>query len=270
MENGNGMQPLPLTGMTALVTGGARGLGEAIARRLAADGARLLLADLDGQGAEAVAASLPAPKDTPALSRALDISVDGAPAEALLWTETEAGAVDILVNNAGIGVMGAFLEMPISEVRRTMDINLIGSFAMTQAFAKPMVERGFGRVISITSISAHRGGISRAAYGGSKAGLELMMRVLALELGDSGVTANCVAPGPVDTELTRKAYDTHMRQNYAQLIPQRRFADPSEVAAAVAFLARRDSAYITGQVITVDGGYDAAGVGVIQRPAERS
>lgn len=253
----------PLQGLCALVTGGARGIGLAVATRLAADGARLAIGDLDGAAAEAAAGELPAVAEGPAAGFALDVAEHGMAQEAVDRMVAAMGSIDILVNNAGIGIMEPALEMKPATFERVLKVNLVGAFAMAQAAARHMVEQGSGRIINISSIAGHRGGENRAAYGASKAGLELVTRVLALELGERGVTVNAVAPGPVDTELTREAHTDSDRANFYQLIPSRRYGTPEEVAASVAFLARPDSRYVNGHTLAVDGGFNAVGIGII-------
>lgn len=262
------MKSLPLTGLNGLVTGGARGIGLAIATRLASDGARIAIGDLDGAEAEHAAGSLPATQSGPSVGFALDVANYALAQEVVDRMVSAMGSIDILVNNAGVGVMEPALEMSPDAFERVLKVNLVGAFAMAQAAARHMVGQGSGRIINISSIAGHRGGESRAAYGASKAGLELVTRVLALELGGHGVTANAVAPGPVDTELTREAHTDAHRANFHQLIPGRRYGSPEEIAAGVAFLARPDASYVNGHTLAVDGGFNAVGIGIVPQDSE--
>lgn len=253
----------PLAGLTGIVTGAARGIGRAIAERLAADGARLALIDLDAAGAAEAAGSLPTVVDGPHIGLAHDLAALDRTQDAVDQAIAALGRIDILVNNAGVGTMGAFLDMPPATFEQVIKINLVGSFALSQAVARTMVPRNFGRIVNISSISGHRGARDRAAYGASKAGLDLLTRVMALELGPHGITANAVAPGPVETALTRAAHTEDIRRNFHQLIPLRRYGETAEIAGAVAYLVRPDSGYTNGQTISVDGGFDAVGLGVV-------
>lgn len=262
------MDNQPLAGLNALVTGGARGIGLAIATRLVSDGARVAIGDLDGAEAERAARSLPTTEFGPNAGFALDVANYGVAQEAVDRMVSAMGSIDILVNNAGVGVMEPALEMSPDAFEQVLKVNLVGAFAMAQAAARHMIEQGDGRIINISSIAGHRGGENRAAYGASKAGLELMTRVLALELGGRGVTANAVAPGPVDTELTRQAHTDAHRANFHQLIPGRRYGSPEEIAAGVAFLARPDASYVNGHTLAVDGGFNAVGIGIVPQKEE--
>lgn len=253
----------PLAGLTGIVTGAARGIGRAIAERLAADGARLALVDLDAAGAADAAAALPTVIDGPHVGLPHDLAQLDRASIVADQAVAALGRVDILVNNAGVGTMGAFLDMPPETFEQVVKVNLVGTFALTQAVARTMVPRRFGRIVTITSISGHRGGRDRAAYGASKAGLDLLTRVMALELGEHGITANAVAPGPVDTALTQAAHTEDIRRNFHRLIPLRRYGETAEIAGAVAYLVRPDSGYTNGQTLSVDGGFDAVGLGVV-------
>jgi len=242
-------------GRVAIVTGAARGIGAAIARTLTAQEAPLLLADLDGAAAESLATQLPK-----AHAPQADVA-DPANAERLAHTaETLFGRIDILVNNAGIGLNKPFMDTTPDDIARVMRVNLSGALLCSQAALRRMIPAGYGRIVNIASISGQRGSTGRTAYGDSKAALELMTKVMTVELAHHGITINAVAPGAVETEMATQIHDSRTRQAFHDRTPAGRYATPNEIAAAVAYLASNAAAYVNGQVIAVDGGLTAAGV----------
>jgi 3-oxoacyl-[acyl-carrier protein] reductase len=248
-----------LAGRRAIVTGAASGIGLAIARRLAEDGAAVAIADIDERAAAAACAGLEAAgrQAVPLrvdVSRAEDVAAMVARAEGAL------GGLDILVANAGIGGMRPFLEETVEHWRRVIDVNLTGVFLCGQATARVMARQKRGRIVNIASVSGIRAGSGRVAYGTAKAGVIHLTKQMALELGPLGITVNAVAPGPVDTPLTRADHTPETRAAYHAMIPQERYGTPEEIAGAVAFLCGDDAAYVNGVTLSVDGGMVAAGM----------
>jgi 3-oxoacyl-[acyl-carrier protein] reductase len=170
------------------------------------------------------------------------------------------GKLDILVNNAGIGLNKPFLATTLEEWELQLKVNLTGQFLCGQAAARSMVRQGSGRIVNVASISGQRGGQGRAAYGAAKAGVILLTKVMSVELSPLGVRVNAVAPGPVDTDQSRETHTPATRRAYYDRIPARRYGEREEVAAAVLFLASSESSFVTGHVLNVDGGFNAAGL----------
>ncbi|OYD83764.1 SDR family NAD(P)-dependent oxidoreductase [Azospirillum brasilense] len=192
----------------ALVTGGARGIGLAIARALTAEGAVPVVADIDGDGARTAVEAL---DHRNGLALAPNVA-DAESVAASIHAVTERyGRLDILVNNAGIGSSTPFLDVLPEDWNRTIAVNLTGAFLLAQAAARVMAGRGGGRIVNVTSPSGQRGGRGRAAYGASKAGLELLTKVMAVELAEHGITVNAIAPGPIETKMVRHAHDAETR-----------------------------------------------------------
>jgi 3-oxoacyl-[acyl-carrier protein] reductase len=243
----------------AIVTGAGRGIGQAIAAALAAEGAAVVVADLDGQAASRVAEQIMA-----AGGRALALRVDIAePSEVQALVEettSRLGQLDVLVNNAGVGLNKPVLTTTLEEWELQLRVNLTGTFLCGQAAARAMLAGGGGRIVNIASISGQRGGQGRAAYGASKAGVILLTKVMAVELAAQGVRVNAVAPGPVDTDQSRQTHTPLTRHAYYDRIPARRYGEREEVAAAVLFLASRESSFVNGHILNVDGGFNAAGL----------
>jgi len=170
--------------------------------------------------------------------------------------------IDALVNNAGIAVFKPILKTTYKEWARVLDVNLSGPFICTQACAPLMLNSGGGAVVNITSISGLRASRLRVAYGTSKAALDHLTRQQAVELGNLGIRVNAVAPGPVNTAMARKVHTADIRADYHDAIPLNRYGTEEEVAEAVAFLCSDAASYINGQTLAVDGGFDAAGIGL--------
>jgi len=243
----------------ALVTGGARGIGAAIVERLAAAGHRVLIGDIDLEAADYLARHLKQDgRDVQAVH--LDVSQPDAIRRAFASIESHFGCCDILVNNAGIARTYSFLDYPLDHWHAVLDVNLTGPMLCAQYAARMMVPRQWGRIINIASISGVRASAGRTAYGTSKAALIGLTRQIAIELAPLGITANGIAPGPVDTPMTFVLHSPVARENFARAVPTGRYAAPEEIAAVVAFLASEEASYVNGQTIPVDGGFLAAGV----------
>ena len=252
-----------LEGQIAIVTGGAHGLGRAIALRLADDGADVMVADVLGADAEVVAESVRV-KGRRSSSFQVDVSDSGAVGAMVAETVETFGRVDLLVNNAGVSGEAGLLEMEEAHWDRIMGVNLKGNFLCSQAVAREMVARGEGgRIINITSTAGANARPRASAYGASKAGIIQFTRVLALELGHHGITVNAIGPGMTLTgsEVKQPPTDEYQAAFVGQ-VPLGRAGEPADIAAAVAFLASPDAAYINGQVIFVDGGYSAGKLSV--------
>lgn len=243
---------------TAIVTGAAseRGIGRAIASRLARDGWSLLLLDRDAEATSAVAHSISLEQGVPAIGAGADITDRDAVEEAIGRAERELPPIVALVNNAGVSSPVPFLEVDEAEWRRVIEVNLTGTFHVTQAAARIMARNALGRIVNISSASAQRGGgvYGRAAYSASKAALLGLSRTLARELGPHGITANSVSPGSIDTDIMGGRLSDERKQVLLQELPVGRVGTTDDVAAVVAFLVGADAGYITGVTYDVNGG----------------
>jgi NAD(P)-dependent dehydrogenase (short-subunit alcohol dehydrogenase family) len=244
----------------ALVTGAARGIGLAVAKRFLADGWRVALLDIAGGTLRKSVAALAAPDQTLAVT--CDVSDANAVASALADIERRFGRLDALVNNAGIAVFAPLMETSDADWKRVLDVNLTGPFLCTKAAVPSMRSHGGGAIVNITSISGLRASTLRSAYGTSKAGLAHLTKQLAVELAGLGIRVNGVAPGPVDTAMAKAVHTAEIRADYHDAIPLNRYGLEEELAEAVFFLCSDRASYITGQILAVDGGFDAAGVGL--------
>ncbi|WP_136657798.1 SDR family NAD(P)-dependent oxidoreductase [Nitratireductor sp. XY-223] len=248
-----------LKGHTAIVTGGASGIGLATARMLAALDASVVIADLNEEAGHGAVAELTADGRKAIFVRA-DVA-DADDVNALVAATLEKfGSLEILMHFAGIGMEQGALDTTRENWDRITGVNLTGSFLMMQAAGRVMVENGYGRIVAMSSMAGIRGGTGRTAYAASKGGVAAMMRVMSVEWAKSGVTVNALAPGAIETALVKKMHDAETRRAYLAGIPMDRYGTPEEVAAAAVYLALPQSGYITGVTLPVDGGFDASGV----------
>lgn len=242
---------------SAIVTGAGHGIGRAIAQRFARDGARVLVCDVDGERARAVAASIVA-EDGVARPFTMDVTRRDEIEAAVAETVSEWDRLDILVNNAGIMSRMPFLEMTDALWDEVLGINLRGAFMASQTAARQMVKAGRGgRIVNVASNSGIFGGRGRAAYGASKAGLINLTQSMAIELAEHGINVNAVAPGPT---LTRPEVQGELMDSAARRMPLARYGKPEEIASVAAFLASEEASFVTGHVYAADGGFTIAGI----------
>lgn len=241
------------TQKVALVTGGSRGIGEAIVRRLAEDGFTVYgTYHSNPEKASAISESLAAEGKTVHFKK-MDIASGESIQQAIDEILSEAGRIDVLVNNAGITKDTLLMRMTAQDWDDVLNTNLKGAFLCCKAVARPMMSQRYGRIINIGSIVGLRGNAGQVNYSSSKAGMIGLTKSLAQELASRNILVNCIAPGYIETDMTDKLND-EQRKAFADKIPLKRAAKPEEVANVVSFFAHSDSSYVTGQVIAVDGG----------------
>jgi len=242
---------------TAVVTGGGKGMGEAIARRLAADGFAVAIVDLDGESAERVAAEITAAGHRAIALGGVDVSIRNSVDAAMAQVRDQLGPILVLVNNAGITGFRRFLEITDEQWDRIMKVNLNSAFYCTQNVVPDMIDAGWGRIVNISSSSAQTGSEYMSHYASSKGAMIAMTKCLALELGPSGITVNTIPPGSIMTPMMKGSAERgHLGdvEALAERLPVRRIGEPEDIAAAASYLCSDGAGYVTGQIIGVNGG----------------
>lgn len=241
-----------LSGKVAFVTGAARGIGKGIARRLAEEGCKVALADLDEAGARAAAAEIGAG----AIGIAIDVAKLASVRAAVAEAERRLGPIDILVNNAGWDKAEPFIQNSEETWDKILAIDLRGPINCCRAVLDSMIARGRGRIVSISSDAGRVGSTGEAVYSGAKGGVIAFGKTLAREMARHNITVNAVCPGPTNTPMLQElaAGNPKLHEALKRAVPLRRVAEPEDIAAAVAFLASDDAGYITGQALSVSGG----------------
>jgi 3-oxoacyl-[acyl-carrier protein] reductase len=237
----------------AVVTGAGRGIGQAIAQRLAAEGARIAAVSRTMENAQKTADQLNQQKSETALAYAVDVADGEAVADLCSQILKTFGKVHVLVNNAGITRDRLSMRMAEQDWDQVLDTNLKGAFHFIQNLQRPMMRQSYGRIVNISSVSGLIGQAGQVNYSASKAGLIGLTKALAREIAGRKVTVNAIAPGFISTDMTAQLPE-NIREELRKLIPLGTFGEPEDVAAAVAFIASPEAKYITGQVLTVDGG----------------
>jgi len=241
----------------AFVSGAARGIGRGIAEKLAADGRAVAIGDLLGEEARETALAIEKNGGS-AIAVTLDVTSTDSVAAAVAETTERLGAIDVLVNNAGWDELHPFLETDEPFWDRVIDVNFKGVLRLTKAVLPGMVDRRWGRIVSISSDAGRVGSSGESVYAGAKGAIIAFMKTIAREVARNGVTANAVCPGPTDTAMLQQVMSGEggdkVRDAMTRAVPMKRLGTPEDIAAAVAFLASEDAGYITGQALSVSGG----------------
>lgn len=248
-------------GEVAVVTGGAGGIGRAIAHHMADAGARVAILDIDGERANATAGDVAAATSVRAVGVASDVADASSVRAALAEVEDRLGPIGILVNNAGVDRIGPFVDSTEDDWDLLLQVNLRGTITCSRAVLDGMIDRGSGRIVNLASDAGRVGSSGETVYAATKGGVIAFTKSLAREVARYGITVNCVCPGPTDTALLDQVA-THSQKLYdslARAVPMRRIGTPDDVAPAVAFLASEGAAYITGQTLSVSGGLTMVG-----------
>ena len=248
-----------LIDQVAVVTGGAQGIGRAIATRLAAEGASVAILDVNESGARDAAASLIA-NGHDAIGLACNITRRDQVHDCIQMVVSRFGRLSILINNAGIVRRSHFLEITDVVWNEVLGVNLTGTFIVAQEAARVMVKQGSGRIVNMASVAADIAHGNQTVYSVSKSGIATMTRNMAFDLAPFGIAVNAVAPGTIATEFALGALTEDAKNRRLQRIPIGRFGETADVASVAAFLASNDAAYLTGSIITVDGGLVMGGV----------
>lgn len=241
---------------TIIVTGAARGIGLATSKILSADGFRVAMVDRDADELKTAVSEVPN-----GFAVIADVSIPEEVDRIIAETIAEAGQIDGLVNNAGVADFGPIEETTFARWKRVMETNLDGVFLCSQA-ATPHLKKTKGAIVNIASISGLRASTLRVAYGTSKAAVIHLTKQQAAELGEYGIRANCIAPGPVRTKLAMAVHSPEIIAAYHDAIPLNRYGSETEIANGIVFLLSDKASYVTGQLLCVDGGFDTTGIGL--------
>ena len=240
-----------------IITGGASGIGLATAVHMQSLGWQVAIFDV---GNDAIAACKRQHESMDFLALKVDITDVEEVDLAFNTVLGRFGRVDGLVNSAGIGVDKSFLETTPEDFRKLNEVNVIGTFNVSKVVVQKMVASGTGSIVNLSSVSGMCGNSGRSAYGASKGGIIALTMVMAVELAKHGIRVNAVAPGPIETPMVSSMHTSEMRAIWHNVVPQARYAAPSEIASVISFLLSNDASFITGQNIPVDGGFSAAGI----------
>jgi len=242
---------------TILVTGGASGIGRATVEAALAQGWKVIVADRDGVSLNLLRETLAGK----VVYEQMDVGDEAAVIATIARCDAEFGPIGGVVNSAGIGRDVPALETSADLFREILAVNLVGTFVVSREIARLMRSRGRGSIVNIASVSALRGIVGRAAYGASKGGIVTLTKVMAVELAPFGVRVNAIAPGPIETPMASEMHTAEIRAAWLTAVPQRRYGSPKEVASAAVFLLNeRESSFVTGHTLTVDGGFSIAGI----------
>jgi 2-hydroxycyclohexanecarboxyl-CoA dehydrogenase len=249
---------MSFVGSTAIVTGGASGIGQSISERLGRDGAKVSIFDLDLDAAERTAQGI-RDKGGDAIACAVDVSDRAQVDDAVAQTRRSLGPVLVLVNGAGKDGFDPFMDLTTEQWERIIAVNLTGTFHCTQSVLPDMLEANWGRIVNISSSSAQTGAALMGHYSASKGGVIALTKTLALELGPRGITVNTIPPGAIDTPMSRRAaadgrFGGGTLDDVGRHLPVRRIGVPEDIAAACAYLVSDEAGYVTGQIIGVNGG----------------
>jgi NAD(P)-dependent dehydrogenase (short-subunit alcohol dehydrogenase family) len=244
-----------------VVTGGASGIGLAIADGLLNEGWKVLIADLCTDALRTARTKLEPHGSARFKVVQMDVSDEPSVVAGLKGCEDDFGEVRGLVNSAGIGADVPFFETSVQLFRKMLDVNLVGTFLVAREVGRLMKAHGGGAIVNSTSVNGLRGSVGRSAYGSAKGGVVILTQVMASELAVDNIRVNAIAPGPIETPMVKANHSDAVRAGWRRVVPQRRYAEPEEVAGAASFfLDGTKSGFVTGQILAVDGGFAAAGL----------